>query len=163
MKSEPREMRSRFSWKQEVDAQWCCRQAALQMSSTHGNKHVQRPHTQWEAAGCWTQLKIWRLEWALSPGKSNSHPCCNTTQKQNSKAINTISAPLLTNLPVCLLLILLCPSEKIYTAACANRYRTESPASLLGADVTTPVAITKAWCTTTLSQTAASGEKNRQK
>lgn len=53
--------------------------------------------------------------------------CCNTTQTQNSKAINTISAPLVTNLPVCLLLIL-CPSEKIYTAACASSYRTEFPA-----------------------------------
>lgn len=70
--------------------------------------------------------------------------CCNTTQTQNSKAINTIFAPHVTNLLVCLLLILLCSSEKIYTAACANRYRTEFSASLLGADVTTPVAITKA-------------------
>lgn len=70
--------------------------------------------------------------------------CYNMTQTQNSKAVKTISAPLGTDLPVCLLLILLCPPEKMYTAAHADRYRTEFPASLLGADVTTPVAITKA-------------------
>ena len=63
----------------------------------------------------------------------------NTKEQTNQH----ISAHLVTNLPVCLLLILLQPSQKTYTAACANRYMTGFPASLLGPVITTLVAITK--------------------
>lgn len=39
--------------------------------------------------------------------------------------------------------MLLWPFEEIYTAAYANRYTAELPASLLGPDITTLVAIAK--------------------
>lgn len=57
IKPGPRQMRSRFSCEQKVDARWCCSQPAFQTSSTHGNKHVQRPRTQRGTAGCRTHLK----------------------------------------------------------------------------------------------------------
>lgn len=85
--------------------------------------------------------------------------CCNTTQTQNKQSNQHSFCSSCNNLSVCLLLILLCPSEKIYTAACANRYRAELPASLLGADVTTPVAIT---CHNRLSRLQSVGKKTQK-